>query len=341
VSPVLRYTGRRLLTAAFTLLVLTAIVFLMVKAIPGDAARVAAGPAASPDQVEAMRKRLGLDQSIFVQYWKFLTRLAHGDLGTSITSHNSITSDVRETLPATIQLVLVALLIMTVLAVPVAIWSALRDNKKGDGAVRAAIVVSAGLPTFWLALVLQYLLATRLGWLPISGFFSRDISVPRATGMSIIDAALNGNPTAFIDAWYHLLLPAFVLALPFVGQLYRTLRTDLVAVLDSEYTDAARAKGVSQRRLVLRHALPNAAGSAVTVLGATFGILVGASVLVESVFGLTGIGSYLTQAVGNADRLAVVGGVLVIGTLVVASSLIVDLIEMARDPRIRAGQIAT
>lgn len=338
---VLRYVAKRLVASAVTLLALTVIVFLMVKAIPGDPARVAAGPAATPQQVAEMRKTLGLDQSVIMQYLKFLGRLLHGDLGTSITSHGSIAAQIAQTLPQTIQLVIVSMLFMTVMAVPLAIWSALRDSKAGDGVVRAGIVLASGLPTFWLALLLQFLLATKINAFPISGFFSRGVSVPRVTGMSLVDSILAGSPGALWDAFFHLILPAFVLALPFTGQLYRTLRTSLITVLDSDYIDAARAKGVSQRRLILRHALPNSAGAAITVLGATFGILMGASVLVESVFGMTGIGSFLTNAVGNADRLAVVSGVMVIGSLVVASSFVVDLVELARDPRIRAGQIAS
>jgi ABC-type dipeptide/oligopeptide/nickel transport system permease component len=340
VNRVLGYLTRRLITSVVTLLVLTLIIFLMVKVIPGDEAHVAAGVSASPQQVAAMRIHLGLNRPWPVQYIEFLGRLLHGDLGTSIVSQNSIASGIRQVLPQTIQLVLVALLIMIVIAAPTAIVSALRRDKGADTALRAAVVLSSGLPTFWLALVLQYLLSTKLRWFPISGALAPHIAVRRVTGLTLVDAVITFNPGAFVDGFYHLLLPGLVLALPFTGQLYRTLRTDMITVLDREYIDAARAKGVPQSTLVWRHLLPNAAGSAITVIGATFGMMMGAAVLVESVFGLNGIGEYLTNAVANSDRFAVVGGVLVIGVVVVASSFLVDIVQLIRDPRLRAGQLA-
>ena len=338
---VLGYLARRLFTSVVTLLVLTLIIFTMVKVIPGDEAHVAAGVSATPQQVQAMRLHLGLNRPWPVQYLEFLGRLFHGDLGTSIVTHNSIAGGIRQVLPQTIQLVLVAMVIMILIAVPMSIVSALRRDRGTDTALRAAVVLSSGLPIFWLALVLQYLLSTRLRWFPISGALGPHVVVRRVTGLTLLDALLRGTPGAFVDGLYHLLLPGFVLALPFTGQLYRTLRTDLIQVLDREYIDAARAKGVPGRTLVVRHLLPNAAGSAITVIGATFGMMMGAAVLVESVFGLNGIGQFLTGAVANSDRFAVVGGVLVIGVVVVASSFVVDVIQLIRDPRLRAGQLAT
>ncbi|SOD72601.1 peptide/nickel transport system permease protein [Jatrophihabitans sp. GAS493] len=340
-NQVLGYLARRLVTSVITLLVLTLIIFTMVKVIPGDEAHVAAGVSATPEQVAAMRTHLGLDRSLPVQYFEFLDRLIHGDLGTSISSHSSIAAGIWEVLPQTIELVLMAMLIMILVAVPAAVFSALRSDRGSDTAVRAAVIMSAGLPTFWLALVAQYVLSTKLGWFPISGALAPHVRIPRVTGFTLIDTLLNSNPNAFIDGLHHLLLPAIVLALPFTGQLYRTLRTDMIGVLDSEYIDAARAKGVPAAALVRRHLLPNSAGAALTVIGATFSMMVGAAVLVESVFGLNGIGAYLTNAVANSDRLAVVGAVLVIGVLVVASSFAIDVIQLIRDPRIRAGQLAS
>lgn len=338
---VLVYLARRLFTSVVTLLVLTLIIFTMVKVIPGDEAHVAAGISATPAQVQAMRIHLGLNRPWPVQYLEFLGRLGHGDLGTSIVSQNSIASGIRQVLPETIQLVLVAMLIMIVIALPTAIISALRRDRATDSALRMGVVLSSGLPIFWLALVLQYLLSTRLGWFPISGALGPHVTVPRATGLTLVDALISGKLGALVDGAYHLVLPGFVLALPFTGQLYRTLRTDMIGVLDQEYIDAARAKGVSGATLVWRHLLPNAAGSAITVIGATFGMMIGAAVLVESVFGLNGIGEYLTNAVANSDRFAVVGAVLVIGVVVVASSFVVDVVQLIRDPRLRAGQLAS
>jgi len=341
VKRVVTYLVRRVATSVLTLFMLTLVIFAMIKVIPGDEAHVAAGVAATPAQVAAMRIHLGLNHPWPVQYLDFLIRLLHGNLGTSITSHNSIASGIFQVLPQTIQLVLVSMLIMVVIAVPAAIFSALRRDRGADSALRATVVLSAGIPTFWLALVLQYLLSSRLRWFPISGALAPNLTIHRITGLTLLDALLDRNLGAFVSGFYHLLLPGFVLALPFTGQLYRTLRTDLITVLDSEYIDAARAKGVSTARLVRRHLVPNAAGSAITVIGATFAMMIGAAVLVESVFGLNGIGSYLTGAVANSDRFAVLGGVLMIGVVIVASSFVVDLVQLVRDPRLRAGELAS
>jgi peptide/nickel transport system permease protein len=201
--------------------------------------------------------------------------------------------------------------------------------------VRAGVVVASGLPTFWLALVAQLLLATDLELFPISGEFGPHVSVPAQTGMSLVDALLAGSPAIFASGLYHLILPALVLALPFTAQLYRALRTEIIKVTDSEFIDAARAKGLPATRLITRHVLPNAGGPAITILGATMAMMIGSAILVESVFGLNGIGAYLTNAVNNDDRFAVIGGVLVIGAIIVAISFLVDTIQLVRDPRLR------
>ena len=336
---IVRYLLRRLVSAVLTLVLLSLVVFAMVKVIPGDEAHVAAGVTATPEQVTAMRVHLGLDKPLPEQYLAFLGRAVRGDLGTSISSHTSIASGIAEVLPETLQLTLVALVLMILIAVPMATVSAFRRRRGADMVVRAGVVVASGLPTFWLALVAQLLLASRWGLLPISGTFSPHRGVTRVTGMSVVDAALAGSPTLVVDGLYHLLLPALVLALPFTAQLFRALRTEMITVLDSDFMDAVRAKGVSSRRLILRHLLPNASGPAITVIGATVAMMIGSAVLVESVFGLNGIGGYLTTAVANSDRFAVIGGVLVIGVVIVVLSLIVDVLQLIRDPRLRARQV--
>jgi len=329
------YVSRRLASAALTLLLLSLVTFAMVKVIPGDEAHVAAGVTATPQQVAAMRSYLGLDRPWPAQYLTFLWHALHGDLGTSVSSHTSIAAGIGQVLPETIQLAGVGLVIMVAIAVPAAIASALRRRRASDAVVRAGVVVAAGLPTFWLALIAQLLLATDLRLFPISGEFSPHTSVPTVTGMSLVDALLADSPSLFWNGLCHLILPATVLALPFTAQLYRALRTEIIKVLDSEYIDAARAKGLGPARLMLRHVLPNAGGPAITVLGATVAMMIGSAVLVESVFGLNGIGAYLTQAVANSDRFAVIGGVLVIGAIIVAISFCVDLVQLIRDPRLR------
>ena len=330
---------RKALSSVITLIGLSAFVFLMVKLIPGDEARVAAGENASPEQVEAVRKALGLDQPFLVQLLTFFGRLVRGDLGTSITTHVSVAQGIGQVLPQTIELVLLAVIIVGTCVTPLATLSALRRDGATDFTIKTLVIICAGLPTFWLALLLQYLLGTKLQLVPISGRLSRGFDVPTRTGSVIVDSLLAGNPLAAWDGLQHLILPAVVLALPFAAQLYRIMRAELIQVLAREHLTVARAKGVPQRHLVWQHVLPNAIGPSITLVGIQFGAMVGAAVLVESVFGLVGVGSYLTNAVAQKDTFAVLGGVLVIGVLVVVCNYIVDILQLIRDPRLRAGQL--
>jgi peptide/nickel transport system permease protein len=338
---VLLFIGRRLVASAATILILALVVFLLIKAIPGDEARVAAGAAATPQQVAAVRHSLGLDRPLVGQLISYFVRLAHGNLGTSISSDSPVTSGLENAMPETLELVVLATLLMVLFAVPVAIHSALRRDRSSDTAVRVGMLTVAAIPSFWLALELQQLISVKWGLLPISGSISTSYTIPDRTGSVMLDALLAGNVPAFWDAVEHYLLPAFILMLPFATTLFRTLRTELITVLEREHIVVARANGLSTRRLVLRHGLPNAFGPALTVIGVEFGTMLGGAVLVEGVFGLNGMGDYLTTAVANKDTFAVLGGVLVIGVLVVLANFVVDMLQLARDPRLRAAQIGT
>lgn len=334
-----RYLVRRLVTAVLSVLGLAAIVFAMLKVIPGDEAQVAAGEGASPEQVAAMRATLGLDDPWIVQFGRFLARLAHGDLGTSTATRQPVATDIATVLPGTLELGLFALVLALLVAVPPATVAAARRGGAADGASRIAVIVLAGLPTFWLALLLQWVLGAQLRLLPISGRLSVDLEVPRVTGMTLVDSLLAGNGYAFYDGLQHLLLPAACLAVPVAAQLFRVLRAELVSVLSREHVLVATAKGVPTGRLLRRHALPNAAGPLLTLTGLEAGILLASAVLVESIFGLSGVGAYLQNAVDQRDLPAVLGCVVVLGSVVVGVNLVVDIVQMVRDPRIRSAQL--
>jgi ABC-type dipeptide/oligopeptide/nickel transport system permease component len=334
-----RYLVNRVAGAVLTLLLLAVIVFALVKLIPGDEARVAAGPDATPGQVAAARQRLGLNHPVTTQFLKFLGRLVHGNLGTSTASNTSVASGIRQVLPDTIELVVIAVALIVIVGVPAALVSAFRSESRLDRTVSTAVVFAAGLPAFWAALVAQYWLGSRLHLIPISGELSRNYSIPSHTGFVLVDTLLAGDPAAFFDALAHLLLPAAILAVSFGAQFYRALRAELLQVLAREFVTVARSTGMGDRRLAFRYVLPNAAGPALTVLGVLFGNMVGGAILVESVFGLPGIGSYLTNAVGQKDVFAVLGGVLVIGTVVVVVNFAVDTLQIIRDPRARSTEL--
>jgi peptide/nickel transport system permease protein len=339
-GPALSFLGRRLLGAVGTLLVLATCVFFLIKAIPGDEARVAAGESASPEQVAAVRAALGLDQNILAQYGRFLLRIAHGDLGVSSSTKGPVASAIADLLPGTAELVVAAVLISVLVGVPLAALSALRDSGAGDSLRRVAVIALAGLPTFWLALMLQFLLGTKLPIFPISGQLSVGYSVPRTTGATTLDALLAGNLPAAYDAYSHLLLPALVLSIPQTGLLYRVTRAEIRRVLNRQHVMVARAAGVGPARLIRTHVLPPALTPVYILIGVDFGMLFGTAILVEGVFGRQGIGSMLTNAMAQKDTLTVEGGVLVVGLIVVASSLVADLVQLIREPRLRSAELA-
>ncbi len=338
-GPVPRYLAKRLMGALVALFTLAVVVFVLVKLIPGDEARVAAGPAATPEQVEALRESLGLHRPVPVQFLDFIGRLVHGDLGTSSTTQVPVATELAQVLPSTLQLVAVAIILIVAVDVPLTILSAARSGHISDRATSIAVIFGSALPAFWLALLAQYWLGSEFRLFPISGEISSTYHFPRHTGFSLIDSLLAGDVRAFGDVLWHLILPATILAIGFGAQFYRALRAELLRVLQREFVTLAAAKGLAARRIMLRHVLPSAAGPALTMLGVIVGTMIGAAILIETVFGRPGIGSYITAAVDEKDLYAVLGGVLVIGVLVIAANLVTDLLQLARDPRLRSADL--
>jgi len=330
----LRFLGRRIFFMVLSVWGLATAVFVMIKIIPGDEASVAAGESATPEMIEATRERLGLDQPLPLQYVSFLARLVRGDLGTSIITHQPITANLADVLPATIELVVSALLLMVVIAVPLGIIMAANRGNAIDFIGRVAAVVVAGMPIFWVAFMIQFLVAGSRA-LPTSGSISIAYSVPHVTGFVTIDSLLAGNGAAFADVIAHLVLPAIVLAAPQAAVIVRTLRASLLGELEEDYALLATSKGASRSRTLLRHALQNAAIPTVTTIGLQVGFMIAGSVLVESVFSRPGIGSYLSSAVTQKDTFAVLGSVIFIGAVVILVNFIVDLVHMAIDPRVK------
>ncbi|MDP5227636.1 MULTISPECIES: ABC transporter permease [Arthrobacter] len=335
---IVRLVSRRVALGVITLIALAAAVFFISTLVPGDPARVAAGENATADQIAAARENLGLDKPVIIQFFLYLGRLLHGDLGMSISTHSPVTEGLFDALPTTFELVLMSIILMLVVALPAATIAALRRGGAGDQALRTSAVFTAGIPTFWLALLVQFFIGGKLQILPLSGAVSRQYSVDRVTGFMLIDATISGGAEAGWDAFLHLLMPSAVLAVLFGAQLFRALRTEIIRVLAREHIAVARSKGVPPLTLVMHHVLPNSIGPAITILGVQFGMMVGSAVLVESIFALPGLGSYLTNAVGSADVNALLGAVLVTGLVVVTASLVVDLLQAVRDPRVRAAQ---
>lgn len=329
---------RRLGLAVLSLWGVATIVFFMSKLIPGDVARVAAGRFATQGQVDAMREKLGLDQSVIAQYLGFLGRLVRGDFGTSVVTHQRVSDDLLSVLPTTIQLVLLTMLVVVVVAVPLGIVSAVNEGRAADIASRIILVLSGGVPMFWLAIMLRWALGLQLGWFPISGTNGVGMAPPKVTGFTILDSLLFGGPANVLDSVAHLVLPAVALSMPFITTLARIIRSNMMTALKSDYITFAVSKGVPRRRIVWRHAFRSSLGAVLTIFGMQFGWMISAAVLVEAVFSLPGIGSYLYGSITSQDTFAVLAAVFVIGSVFIVTALLADLLQLVVDPRVRNAQ---
>ncbi|MEU5884389.1 ABC transporter permease [Spirillospora sp. NPDC047279] len=330
-----RFLLRRLVTSVVVLFGLGVVTFLMTQVLPGDPARAAAGRNATAEQVAAAASRLGLDRPLWDQFAAYFGRLFQGDLGTSVVTRRPVLDDIAQALPSSVELVLAAMLINVAIAVPLGVYAAHRRGRFADVAARVIVLLGAAVPVFWLGLVLQLVFADRLGMLPLTGQLGFGREVPEITGMTSVDALLSGDLPAFGDAVSHLVLPALTLAAAFIAVVARTVRSSMITVLDSDYVTLARATGASERRVVIRHGLRNALVPVSTIIGMQLGWMLGSTVLVESVFGRTGIGAYAVTAVLQNDLYAVIGTVLVIGVVFVLVNIVVDLVQLWLNPRLR------
>lgn len=334
-----RFIAKRVGLAALSIWGIITVVFFLTKLIPGDAARIAAGRTATAEQIEQARQRLGLDLPVIQQYLSFLFKAVGGDLGQSASTHQAVTADLANTLPVTLQLVIVSMLVTVVLAVPLGVLAAVQQGRAADIASRVIFVLAGGVPVFWLAILLQWSIGSNLGLFPISGSNGFGMDSPRVTGFTLVDALLAGNAAGFGDSLAHLILPALALAAPFLSTIARNVRSTMIGVLQTDYISFAVSKGASAPRVIIGHGLRSTAGSTLTILGMQFGWMLGAALLVESVFALPGIGVYLNAAVLNQDTFAVLGCVLVIGVVFTVSSLVVDALQIGLDPRVRASHL--
>ncbi|HXD70326.1 MAG TPA: ABC transporter permease [Gaiellales bacterium] len=307
------YILRRLVQAIPVLFGVTLIVFFMIHLVPGDPARTMLGVHATPARVAALHREWGLDRSVPEQYWLYLKRLLHGNLGTSLFYRVSTASLIRGRLPVTLWLIAYGTLLSIVIALPLATLAATRKDKAADQAVRAVPLVGLGFPPFWLGIMLLLAFGLHLGRLfPVGGY---------------------GN--GFAGHLHSMFLPALTVALGISPLLIRSLRASLLQVLESDYVTTARSKGLSERRVLARHALRNAVVSTVAVLGVNIAFLIGATVVIEQVFALPGIGQLMLNSIFQRDFPVVQGVTLVFGIMVVLVYLATDVLHSLLDPRVR------
>ncbi|HEY8497664.1 MAG TPA: ABC transporter permease [Limnochordales bacterium] len=326
---------RRLLAALPLAAGIVLVTFLLLRLLPGDPVDIMMGQAGnvSEAEVQTLRRQLGLDRPLWEQAARFAAQLVRGELGHSLRTARPVAALLAEALPATLELAAAALGLAVAVAVPVGVLSAVRHRSGLDHLAVGAALVGISVPAFWLGLVLMLLFGVVLRWLPTSGRLDPSMSVPAVTGFMLVDTLLAGDGAAFRSAVAHLLLPAVTLGAEPAAVLARVVRSSMLEVLGAEYVRVARAKGVSEWRVVLRHGLRNALIPAVTVLGLQVGILLGGNMIVETVFSWPGLGRLVVGAIFARDYPVVQGAVLLYALTFLAANLAVDVLYTVIDPR--------
>ena len=330
-----RLIVRRLIFLVFVLFGLSVITFGLSHVIPGDPARLMAGPRASRSAVEKLREKYGLNDPWLKQYVTYVGNIAHGDFGMSFTTRRPVSQDLKRYLPATAELGLCAFVLATAIGIPLGVLSAVKRDKWPDHLARFISISGLALPVFWLAIMAQFVFFGKLGWLPDGERLPIGVDPPRTiTGLYTIDSLLTGNMPLFLLSLKHLLLPTIVLAYGSLAVITRMVRGGMLEVLNQDYIRTARAKGIAQHAVVLGHALKNALLPTVTSIGLQIGLLLSGAFLVEIVFSWPGIGRYAVDAIQRLDYNATMATTLIIALVFVLLNLVVDIAYLFLDPRI-------
>jgi peptide/nickel transport system permease protein len=332
---VLRYVVRRLLLLVPILLGLSLLVFFWIRALPGGPAQALLGERATPEAVAAIEREYGLDKPIYQQYWRFLKQTGSLDFGISIRSRRPVIDELKERFPATVELALAAMLFSVALGVPLGFVAAKRHGTWIDHGSLVASLLGISIPIFFLAILLKYLFAVRLGWLPTVGRLSVLIDLEHPTNFYLLDAVLTGNWKAFTDVLKHLILPAVALGTIPLAIIARITRAAVLDVQNEDYVRTARAKGLAPRLVDRRHVMRNALLPVSTIVGLQVGLLLSGAVLTETVFAWPGMGTWLVGAIADRNFPVLQGGILFLALVFVLVNLLVDLSYAVINPRIR------
>jgi peptide/nickel transport system permease protein len=333
-----KYILRRLLLMVIVLLGMSVITFALTHIVPGNPARLLAGQHATQEQVEAVARLYGLDRPVVEQYWVYIGGLFRGDLGMSLTTRRPVAADLRQYLPATIELTTAAMLLVIGLGLPTGLLAAIRRGRPLDHLIRVSTVAGVSMPIFWFGIVLQIVFYRKLQLLPIGGRLGIiDIEPPRVTGAYVIDTLLAGDVDTFLSALVHLILPAATLAAGSIAVVTRMMRASAIELLDADHVRQARAKGLVESIVLGRHVFRNALIPTTTVIGLQVGTLLAGNVLTEVVFNWPGIGLYAVNAIRYLDYSAIMGVTLTVSIIYVFVNLLVDVAYVLLDPRISYG----
>ncbi|MEX1180861.1 MAG: ABC transporter permease [Cucumibacter sp.] len=335
---VLRLLGKRLGTSLIVLFGVSILIFSIARIIPGDPARIALGPNATPEQVLVLRERLHLDESFISQYGYFLANLLRGDLGISLYTNRPVTRDIVQFLPATLELVIVAGAMMVLIGLPLGVLAARFRGTWIDNSIRLITMLGVSAPSFVWAVILMLLLAFYLPIFPVAGRLSDTISIQSITGFLLVDTLVAGDFRAFGNAAWHVVLPAFALALSGIGQAARLTRSNMVETYDKPFIEMARSYGFPDRRIANRYAFRPSLIPSMTIIGLDFAAMLGNAFLVEAVFAWPGLSRYGVAVILRKDLNAIVGTVLIISAMFLIVNVVVDLLIAVINPRIRHSQ---
>jgi len=331
----LKYTVRRLIGIIPVLLGLLVLVSLLIEFIPGDPARVMLGQHVSEEALETLRERLGLNRPFIARFGIYLGNLFRGDWGNSIREGRPILTILAERIPATFELSFAAMIISSIVGIAVGILSAYRQYSLLDYTGMLIALIGISMPVFWLGLMMIYFFSLVVPILPFGGRLTTGVVLNDVTGFYILDAIITGNLTALGNVLRHLVMPAIALATIPMAIITRMTRSSMLEVLRQDYINTARAKGLSSRVVVMRHAFKNALMPIVTVVGLNFGVLLGGAILTETVFAWPGLGTWLLDSIYARDYPAVQGGVLFIGASFIFINLLVDLSYAWINPKVK------
>ncbi len=330
-----KYIFKRLLMVIPTLVGVSLLVFFIIHLIPGDPAQVMLYPKGTPEEIEALRHKLGLNKPLAVQYMDWVINAVHLDLGNSVFSGEKVVSEIFNRFPATIELTLGALLIAVLVGIPLGVIAARKKNTFLDYSCITFSLLGVSIPVFWLGLMLIFIFSASLGLLPVSGRMAMGMPIQDITGFYLLDAILTGNKAAFGDIFKHLILPSVALATVPLALIVRITRSSMLDVFTQDYMRTAKAKGLPVRRVIYKHALKNSLIPVITVIGIQVGSLLGGAILTETVFSWPGIGSLVIDAIYSRDYPVIQGVVFIIALIMIIVNLIVDIIYAYVDPRIR------
>jgi dipeptide transport system permease protein len=331
----LAFILRRAALIVPTFIGVTLLAFALIHLIPGDPVENVSGERGmDPARRERLLHEFGLDRTLPEQYANYIGNVLKGDLGTSLTTHESVLGEFATLFPATVELAFFAMLLAVCVGIPAGIIAALKRNTVADYAVMGVALTGYSMPIFWWALLLILFFSVQLGWTPVSGRIAVEFDVPAATGFMLIDALRSGEPGAFRSALSHLILPAVALGTIPLAVIARMTRSAMLEVLREDYMRTARAKGLPYWRVVLVHALRNALIPVITVIGLQVGLLLSGAILTETIFSWPGVGNWLVHGVQSRDYPVVQGGILLVATIVISVNLFVDLLYGVINPRI-------